>query len=119
MMLIISCGIFADNLCVFAETQPVADSSGKPDAFTDGFENGLGEWFSFGAIPIEIDNTVSRTGSNSLLATGRTIEWHGPSVNLTDKLIFGAQAVLAVYGFAGNRRDFAEIIRRDGLSLLP
>lgn len=56
-----------------------------------GWEDGTLQGFGpFGNVTLTNSTAVARTGSRSLLTTGRTATFNGPSINLTGKLVPGA-----------------------------
>jgi len=56
-----------------------------------GFESGTTGWYAqyAPAVQISLVSTVSHSGSNSLLVTGRTGGWHGVAQNMLPKMIPG------------------------------
>jgi len=52
-------------------------------------ESGTSGWSAFGAGAAAVDTSVVHGGGGSLLRTGRTASWNGPSQDLTSKLTNG------------------------------
>ncbi|HEU5140443.1 MAG TPA: endo-1,4-beta-xylanase [Bacillales bacterium] len=65
------------------ETQTVYHAT-----FEDGTKQG---WEPRGGVTLNVVNDVSHSGSASLLTTGRTATWNGPSLDLSGKLKKGAE----------------------------
>ena len=52
-------------------------------------ESGTSGWSVFGSGTLAVSTTVVHSGADSLLLTGRTASWNGPSQDLTTKLTNG------------------------------
>ncbi|NIK76977.1 endo-1,4-beta-xylanase [Paenibacillus castaneae] len=68
----------------------------KPAVLVEKFENGKNGWTGNGATATAT-NAVYHSGSNALLVTGRTQNYHGPSLVLTDTLEKGAEYEISAY----------------------
>jgi glucosylceramidase len=56
--------------------------------FDSDFEDGTNQaWFRRGTAVVEASDAQARTGSFSLLTTGRTANWHGPAYDLQQVLL--------------------------------
>jgi endo-1,4-beta-xylanase len=60
-------------------------------------ESGTTGWAVFGTGTLSSDTAVAHTGTHSLLDTGRTASWNGPSQNLTSKLTNGKSYTTSVW----------------------
>ena len=64
--------------------------SSNPSILTNGnIESGTSGWSVFGAGSIATSTSPVHSGANSLLRSGRTASWNGPSQDLTSKLTNG------------------------------
>ena len=68
----------------------------KPAVMVEQFESGQAGWTGNGATAT-VTNSVYRSSGNSLLVTGRTQNYHGPSLVLTDALEKGAEYEITAY----------------------
>jgi lysophospholipase L1-like esterase len=60
-------------------------------------ESGSTGWSAFGAGTIAVSTSVVHGGSSSLLRSGRTASWNGPSQDLTGKLTNGKSYTTALW----------------------
>lgn len=69
-----------------------ADNSTSTPVVQNGFESGAGNWTTQGDgnTKATVSSTTAHTGSQSLLTTGRSDTWMGPSLDLTNTLQKGA-----------------------------
>jgi GH35 family endo-1,4-beta-xylanase len=58
-----------------------AASAAPATVHETGFESGTSSWFGRGDAKVAVTTEQARTGAQSLLATGRTANWHGPALN--------------------------------------
>jgi hypothetical protein len=77
----------------FSALRSVPGSISNPTSsnlLTNGnIESGTSGWSAFGSGTIAVNTSVVHGGTNSLLRTGRTASWNGPSEDLTSKLTNG------------------------------
>jgi endo-1,4-beta-xylanase len=73
--------------------------AGAPSApVTAGFEEGTDGWGARGdGVQVTRTTTAARTGTGSLLVTGRTQPWHGATVDVTDALQVGQAVRISVW----------------------
>ncbi|GIQ70630.1 1,4-beta-xylanase [Xylanibacillus composti] len=64
---------------------------------SESFEEGQGNWHGNGAAEVSVTTDVYRTGERSLLVAGRSQDYHGPSLPLTDTLESGATYQISGY----------------------
>jgi hypothetical protein len=60
-------------------------------------ESGTSGWSAFGAGTIAANTSVVHGGANSLLRSGRTASWNGPSQDLTSRLTNGRSYTTSVW----------------------
>ena len=60
-------------------------------------ESGTSGWSAFGGGTIATNTSVVHGGANSLLRSGRTASWNGPSQDLTSKLTNGKSYATSVW----------------------
>jgi lysophospholipase L1-like esterase len=60
-------------------------------------ESGTTGWSVFGSGAISVNTSVVHGGANSLLRTGRTASWNGPSQDLTSRLTNGRTYTTSVW----------------------
>ena len=60
-------------------------------------ESGTSGWSAFGSGTLAASTSVVHGGASSLLRTGRTASWHGPSQDLTSKLASGRSYTTSVW----------------------
>jgi hypothetical protein len=66
-------------------------------ALTAGFEEGTDGWAARGdGVTVTRSTAAARTGSASLLVTGRTQPWHGATVDVTSSLPVGQAVAISV-----------------------
>ncbi|MFQ1002861.1 endo-1,4-beta-xylanase [Modestobacter sp. SSW1-42] len=58
-----------------------AASAAPATVYETGFESGTASWAGRGDATVAVTTEQARTGAQSLLATGRTANWHGPALN--------------------------------------
>lgn len=79
---------------------PAAAVSEAPsgDSYASDFEDGTkGAWKERGSVTLTATDETAYQGSYSLLTTGRTSGWNGPSLDLTDVLKNGGTYALSVW----------------------
>jgi lysophospholipase L1-like esterase len=85
----------------FTALRSVPGSIGNPtgsNLLTNGtIESGTSGWSAFGSGSIAANTGVVHGGANSLLRTGRTASWNGPSQDLTARLISGRSYATSVW----------------------
>jgi hypothetical protein len=71
---------------------------GGGNLITNGnIESGTTGWGVFGAGTVSANTSVVRGGTQSLLTTGRTASWNGPSQSMTSKLTNGKSYATSVW----------------------
>ncbi len=71
------------------------DNTGITSTFEDGTTDG---WSSrSGSSTVAVASGVAHTGTYSLLTTGRTANWDGPSISVSDKMYVGSTYNLSVW----------------------
>jgi lysophospholipase L1-like esterase len=85
----------------FTALRSVPGSIGNPtgsNLLTNGnIESGTSGWSVFGGGTLAVNTSVVHGGTNSLLRTGRTASWNGPSQDLTSKLTNGRRYTTSVW----------------------
>jgi lysophospholipase L1-like esterase len=85
----------------FSALQSVPGSIGNPSSsnlLTNGnIESGTTGWTAFGGGTIAANTSVVHGGTTSLLRSGRTASWNGPSQDLTSKLSNGRTYTTTVW----------------------
>jgi lysophospholipase L1-like esterase len=85
----------------FTALRSVPGSIGNPttaNLLTNGnIESGTSGWSVFGSGTLAANTSVVHGGANSLLRTGRTASWNGPSQDLTSKLTNGKSYTTSVW----------------------
>jgi endo-1,4-beta-xylanase len=71
------------------------DNTGITSTFEDGTTDGWGS--RSGSSTVAVASGVAHTGSYSLLTTGRTANWDGPSINVSNKMYVGSTYNLSVW----------------------
>lgn len=64
---------------------------------SEGFETGKGNWTGNGAAQADVSKLLARTGEQSFLVSGRTQNYNGPSLVLTNELEKGATYQISGY----------------------
>jgi len=72
-----------------------AASAAPATVYETGFESGTASWFGRGDAKVAVTTELARTGAQSLLATGRTANWHGPALDATAFMPAGTYEVEA------------------------
>src|SRR5512134_3542918 len=68
------------------------------DILTNGnMESGATGWSVFGAGTLASNTSVVHGGTRSLLHTGRTASWNGPTQSLTSKLVNGGSYTTSIW----------------------
>nr|WP_203911593.1 carbohydrate binding domain-containing protein [Rhizocola hellebori] len=76
----------------------IGNPSGGSNLVTNGnIESGTTGWSAFGGGSIAVNTAVVHGGVNSLLRTGRTASWNGPSQDMTSKLTNGRSYATSVW----------------------
>jgi len=76
----------------------VGSPAGSSNLVTNGnIESGTSGWSTFGSGTLSADTSVVHGGSDSLLLTGRTAAWNGPSQDLTSKVTNGKSYTTTVW----------------------
>ncbi|HXM57889.1 MAG TPA: arabinofuranosidase catalytic domain-containing protein [Candidatus Dormibacteraeota bacterium] len=71
---------------------------GASSLLTNGnIESGTSGWSVFGSGSLSANTSVVHSGANSLLITGRTASWNGPSQDLTSKVTNGKSYTTTVW----------------------
>jgi endo-1,4-beta-xylanase len=70
------------------------DNTGITSTFEDGGTDG---WSGRGAATVAASTAAAHTGSNSLLVTGRTANWNGPSISVSNKMYVGSTYNVSVW----------------------
>ncbi len=70
------------------------DNSGITSTFEDGSTDG---WSGRGSATVSNSTTVAHTGSRSLYVAGRTANWQGPQINVSNKMYVGSTYNLSVW----------------------
>ncbi len=101
LLLIMSCATKAE---VKEEPAPAAapavaaPEAPSGDSYASDFEDGTkGAWKERGSVTLTSTDETAYEGSYSLLTTGRTSGWNGPSLDLTDVLKNGGTYALSVW----------------------
>jgi lysophospholipase L1-like esterase len=86
----------------FSALQSVPGSIGNPTTSTNvltngNIESGTSSWSVFGAGSIATSTTTVHGGAASLLRTGRTASWNGPTQDLTSKVTNGKSYATSVW----------------------
>jgi len=86
----------------FSALQSVPGSIGNPTGSSNLLTNGNAEsgtsgWSAFGAGTIAANTSVVHSGAGSLLRSGRTASWNGPSQDLTSKLTNGKSYATTIW----------------------
>jgi lysophospholipase L1-like esterase len=86
----------------FNALRSVAGSIGNPTTTTNvltngNIESGTSGWSAFGGGAISANGSVVHGGAGSLLRSGRTASWNGPSQDLTAKLTNGRSYATSVW----------------------
>jgi lysophospholipase L1-like esterase len=86
----------------FTALRSVSGSIGSPttssNLLTNGnIESGTSGWSAFGGGAVAVNTSVVHGGANSLLRTGRTASWNGPSEDLTSRLTNGRSYTASVW----------------------
>ncbi|MCU7730855.1 carbohydrate binding domain-containing protein [Actinoplanes sp. KI2] len=86
----------------FTALRSVAGSIGNPTTSSDllangNIEAGTSGWSIFGGGGLAANTAVVHGGANSLLRTGRTASWNGPSEDLTSKVTNGKSYTTSVW----------------------
>jgi lysophospholipase L1-like esterase len=76
----------------------IGDPANSTDLLTNGsLESGTSGWSAFGAGTLAANTSVVHAGAGSLLRTGRTASWNGPSQDLTSRLANGRSYTTRVW----------------------
>ena len=82
----------------YAALRAVPGSIGGGELLVNGtMENGTANWAPFGGPALSSVTGTAHGGSRSLLASGRTAAWHGPSQAVTSKLTGGRSYTTSVW----------------------
>ncbi|MFN8076068.1 MAG: carbohydrate binding domain-containing protein [Kineosporiaceae bacterium] len=77
---------------------PTPSESGPRPVYEAGFEAGSTDgWAPRAQETVAVTSTAAHTGSRSLLTSGRTSAWHGPSKDLTSLLVPAAGYTVSAY----------------------
>jgi lysophospholipase L1-like esterase len=76
----------------------IGDPTTSSNLLTNGnIESGTSGWSAFGGGSIAVNTSVVHGGAGSLLRSGRTASWNGPSQDLTSKLTNGRSYTINVW----------------------
>jgi endo-1,4-beta-xylanase len=79
-------------------TLPQGGAAAAAAPLTAGFEEGTDGWGPRGdGVSVTRTTTAARTGSASLLTTGRTQSWHGATIDVTSSLPVGKAVTVSVW----------------------
>ncbi|GAA1735591.1 extracellular catalytic domain type 1 short-chain-length polyhydroxyalkanoate depolymerase [Luedemannella helvata] len=74
------------------------DPSGTQTVFAHDYEDGSAQgWGPRGSVTVATSTEQAHAGTRSLKTTGRTANWHGPAINLLDKVAAGTQYTFTAY----------------------
>jgi lysophospholipase L1-like esterase len=75
----------------------IGNSTGSNLLTNGNIESGTTGWSVLGAGTLAVNTTVVHGGSSSLLRTGRTASWNGPSQDLTSRLVNGRTYTTSIW----------------------
>jgi endo-1,4-beta-xylanase len=99
---------------VLAQTASATAQITGPNKITStGFESNLGSWWTAGGVNLQATSAAAKSGSKSLLVSGRTQSWHGAyhdlGTNWTDGAELGMDAWVRL---AGSGSDTLSLLLR-------